>query len=232
MATLSELRFHLTRKSSNAKTGPIPVSTSSRATCAPSCPFLLNGCYGDVGPLAIHWGAVTKGERGEPLPRFLANIASLPADQLWRMNQAGDLAHTNGRISRRFIRGIIAANKGRRGFTYTHHDLSQGENLSLVRQANRQGFRVNVSTESEPAADRAIAAGLPAVITVPSAEERTTWQTPAGNTVLICPAQRSDTLTCADCQLCHKRGARVVIAFKAHGASRRKVESAIAGAQP
>lgn len=232
MATLSELRFHLTRKSSNAKTGPIPVSTSSRATCAPSCPFLMNGCYGDGGPLAIHWAAVTKGERGEPLPRFLANIASLPTDQLWRMNQAGDLPHNAGKISRRFIRGMIAANKGRRGFTYTHHDLSQGENLSLVRQANRQGFKINVSTESEPAADRAIAAGLPAVITVPSIEERTTWHTPAGNTVLVCPAQRSDTLTCADCQLCHSRGARIVIAFKAHGASRRKVESAIAEAQP
>ena len=232
MATLSELRFHLTLRSGNAKTGPIPVSTSSRATCSPSCPFLNNGCYGDGGPLAIHWAAVSKGERGEPLPRFLANIASLPADQLWRMNQAGDLAHTNGRISRRFIRGIIEANKGRRGFTYTHHDLTKGENLSLVRQANRQGFRINVSTESELAADNAIAAGLPAVITVPSNEERTTWRTPANNTVLVCPAQRSDTLTCSDCQLCHKRGARVVIAFKAHGISRRKVEAAIAEAQP
>lgn len=232
MATLSELRFHLTLRSGNAKTGPIPVSTSSRATCSPSCLFLNNGCYANGGPLAIHWAAVTNGERGDTLPRFLANIASLPADQIWRANQAGDLPHTNGRISRRFIRGIIEANKGRRGFTYTHHDLTKGENLSLVRQANRQGFRINVSTESEPAADRAIAAGLPAVITVPSTEERTTWHTPAGNTVLVCPAQRSDTLTCADCQLCQKRGARVVIAFKAHGISRRKVEAAIAEAQP
>jgi len=233
MKTLSALRFHLTLRSANRKVGEIPVSTASRLTCSPSCPFLNNGCYADGGPLAIHWAAVTRGERGEPLPRFLANIASLPAGQLWRAHQAGDLPHTAGRISRRFMRGIIAANKGRRGFTYTHHDLSKGENLSLVRQANRQGFRVNVSTESEPAADCAIASGLPAVITVPSTEDRVTWHTPAGNTVLVCPAQRSDTLTCADCQLCHSRDVRrVVIAFKAHGRSYRKVESAIAGAQP
>jgi hypothetical protein len=108
-------------------------------------------------------------------------------------NQAGDLPHTAGRISRRFIKGIVAANRGRRGFTYTHHDLSKGENLPLLRFANRNGFRVNVSTESEAAADRAIAAGLPAVIAVPSTETRKTWHTPAGNAVLVCPAQRSDT---------------------------------------
>lgn len=177
-----------------------------------------------------HWDAVTRGDRGEPLQRFLANIAALPVGQLWRHNQAGDLPHTAGKISRRFLRGIIAANSGRKGYTYTHHSLTIGENLPLLRQANRQGFTVNVSTESEAAADSAIAAGLPAVLTVPSDETRTTWQTAAGNRVLVCPAQRSDTKTCADCQLCHKRGRRVVIAFLAHGTAKRRAESAIAGA--
>jgi hypothetical protein len=63
--TLSRLRFHLTRSSGNRKTGPIPVTTSSRATCSPSCPFLLNGCYADGGgPLRLHWEKVTTGERG------------------------------------------------------------------------------------------------------------------------------------------------------------------------
>ena len=177
-----------------------------------------------------HWDAVTRGERGEPLAHFLANIAALPAGQLWRHNQAGDIPSNAGKISRRFIRGIIAANRGRRGYTYTHHSLTIGENLPLLRQANRQGFTVNISTESEAAADSAIAAGLPAVLTVPSDEARTTWQTTAGNRVLVCPAQRSDTKTCADCQLCHKRGRRVIIAFLAHGTAKRRAESALAAA--
>lgn len=178
-----------------------------------------------------HWSAVTRGDRGHSLPEFLAAIAALPAGQIWRHNQAGDLPHTAGRISRRFMRGMIAANRGRRGFTYTHHDLAKGENLALIRQANRQGFRVNVSTETEAAADAAIAAGLPAVMAVPSGESRVTWRTAAGNAVLVCPAQRSDTRTCADCRLCHTRGKRVIVAFLAHGTAKRRADAAIVGAQ-
>jgi len=227
---LSALRFHLTRVSSNVKTGPIPVSTSSRASCSPSCPFLANGCYAEAGPLALHWAAVTRGDRGVPFADFLQSIRNLPKGQIWRHNQAGDLPHSAGKISRRFIRSIVAANRGRRGFTYTHHDLSKGENASLIRYANRNGFRVNVSTETESAADHAIAAGLPAVLAVPSTETRRSWRSPAGNAVLVCPAQRSDTKTCADCQLCEKRGSRVVIAFIAHGTGKRKADQAIAAA--
>jgi len=233
MATLSALRFHFSRHSTNRKTGDLPVSTSSAITCPATCPFNNGGgCYAANYPMRHHWDAVTRGDRGEPLQRFLANIAALPAGQLWRHNQAGDLPHTAGRISRRFMRAIIAANRGRLGYTYTHHSLNVGENLQLLRQANRQGFTVNVSTESESAADSVIASGLPAVMTVPSGETRTTWQTAGGNRVLVCPAQRSDTKTCSDCQLCHaqKRGRRVIIAFLAHGTAKRRAESAILGA--
>jgi hypothetical protein len=53
---LQTLRFHLTRVSSNAKTGKIPVSTSSKATCPATCPFMGNGCYAASGPLAIPLG--------------------------------------------------------------------------------------------------------------------------------------------------------------------------------
>jgi hypothetical protein len=228
MAKLSDLRFHLTRVSSNVKTGPIPVSTSSKATCPASCPFAGNGCYAESGPLALHWAAVTRGERGQPLREFMAAIAALPAGQLWRHGQAGDFPHTAGRISRRYLRAIIAANRGRNGYTYSHHSLAIGENASLIRSANRNGFTVNVSTESMAAADSAIAAGLPAVLAVPSDERGTSWRTPAGNRVIVCPAQRSDTTTCADCKLCHKRPRNLIIAFIAHGTGKRKASAAIA----
>jgi len=232
MTKLSDLRFHLTRVSSNIKTGPIPVSTSSRVTCPASCPFAKNGCYAESGPLALHWQKVTAAERGESLPRFLAAIAALPVGQIWRHNQAGDLPHTAGRISRRFIRAIIAANRGRNGYTYTHHSLAIGENASLIRSANRNGFTVNVSTESMAAADSAIAAGLPAVLAVPSDEKGTSWRTPAGNRVVVCPAQRSDTTTCADCKLCHKRPRNLIIAFIAHGTGKRRASDAIRKREP
>jgi hypothetical protein len=123
---------------------------------------------------------------------------------------------------------MVKSVKHLRAFTYTHHDIKKGENLSLLRYANRNGFVINLSTESEAAADDAIAAGLPAVMVVPNDEERTNWRTPAGNMVLVCPAQRSDSATCATCQLCHKRGKRVIIGFLTHGTGKRKANAALA----
>ena len=227
---LSALTFHLSTVSSNAKTGPIAVSTSSRATCSPSCPFFENGCYAESGPLLLHWRKVTEGARGVSFKAFTEQLRKLESGRLFRHNQAGDLPHTMGRISRSFVKSIVASVKHLKAFTYTHHDVKLGENLSLLRYANRNGFTINVSTESESAADDAISAGLPAVLVAPGDETRTTWHTPAGNTVLVCPAQRSDTTTCADCKLCHHRGRRVVIAFLAHGTGKRKANAALSEA--
>jgi hypothetical protein len=86
-----EMQVHITMKSANVKTGPIPVSTSSADTCPGSCPFKKQGCYADSGPLALHWAKVTAGDRGMQWSEFCDVIAALPAGQLWRMNQAGDL---------------------------------------------------------------------------------------------------------------------------------------------
>jgi hypothetical protein len=227
---LSSLSFHLSTVSSNAKTGPIAVSTSSRATCSPSCPFFQNGCYAESGPLLLHWRKVTEGLRGVTFSEFLSSLLSLESGRLFRHNQAGDLPHTAGRISRAFVKSMVASVRHLKAFTYTHHDIKLGENLQLLKYANRNGFTINLSTESETAADDAIAAGLPAVMVANSDEERTTWHTPAGNTVLVCPAQRSDITTCADCKLCHHRGRRVVIAFLAHGTGKRKANAAISPA--
>jgi len=224
---LSDLKFHLSTVSSNKKTGPIAVSTSSRTTCSPSCPFLSNGCYAESGPLLLHWRKVTEGARGDSFVVFLSNLLKLENGRLFRHNQAGDLPHTKGRISRSFMRRMVESVKHLKAFTYTHHSMLLGENLQLLRYANKNGFTVNISTESEIMADKTIASGLPAVIVANSDETRVNWHTPAGNTVLVCPTQRSDTTTCSDCKLCHGRNNRVVIAFLAHGTSKKKANAAI-----
>ena len=227
---LNLLKFHLSTKSNNAKTGPIAVSTSSKSTCSPACPFLPEnggGCYATSGPLNLHWLRVSSGERGDSFSVFLEKLKALPIGAAFRHNQAGDLPHNSGRISQTFIRRIVKATQHLRAFTYTHHDIKKGDNLALLRYANRNGFRVNVSCETEAAVDDAISAGLPAVLVVPSDEKRTTWHTSGGNVTIVCPAQRSDTTTCSDCMLCHKRGAKVAIAFLAHGNGKRKAEASL-----
>jgi len=234
MAALSNLSFHLSAKSSNAKTGPMAVSTSSKLTCSPSCPFLPSnggGCYAQSGPLNLHWLKVTSGERGTNFATFLESLRRLPDGSAFRHNQGGDLVHNAGKISETFIRKMVAAVRHLRAYTYTHHSLLLGSNLSLLKYANRNGFTINVSCESERQVDDTIAAGLPAVVVVDSEESRTTWHTAGGNVVIVCPAQRIEDKTCAGCMLCYKRGRKVAIGFLAHGNAKRKVNAKLSEVQ-
>ena len=85
------MQVHLTLKSANVKTGPIPVSTTERDSCPADCQMKAE-CYAASGPLALHWSAVSDKKRGTEWPEFTKSIAALPA-----------------------------ANAGKRGFTYSHH---------------------------------------------------------------------------------------------------------------
>jgi hypothetical protein len=220
------LRFHLTLSSKNSKTGPIPVSTSSRATCPETCGLRGNGCYAETGPIALHWQAVTEGTRGNPWADFLAAIRKLPARQLWRHNQAGDLWKPGLAMGRAALAQLVEANRGRRGFTYSHHKRTAAVSQAF-RAATANGFTVNASCESESEADGAIASGVRAVFVVSANETRNVWTTAGGNRAVVCPAQRFDAVNCASCQLCHSRPGHVAVAFRAHGTQWRKVEAAL-----
>ena len=216
--SLNSTFFHLSRCSSNKKTGPIPVTTTSKNSCPASC-GMRDFCYAKNSYLAMHWAKVSNGSLSKRWREHLDELESLPFGSPLRLNQAGDLvASASGRLSRAFMNGLLAVVKARRlqAWTYTHHDHTLGDNGKLLRRANREGLRINVSTETEESADRAVASGLPAVLAVSSEETRTVWRTPARNLVKVCPAQLRDT-DCSRCMLCHKRSSKVIIAFLAHG---------------
>lgn len=216
------MRYHLTQKSSNAKTGPIPVSTTSSDSCPVSCPMHDGGCYAKSGPLALHWAKIDKGERGMDEKTFLAAIRSLPDGQLWRHNQAGDLPGIGDTIDKASMIALIQANQGKRGFTYTHKPVDNILNYDLVRYANAKGFTVNVSTNSLAEADRMSECGLPVVTIMPDdTTEKVTLS--SGVTVVVCPAQTGKAESCATCQLCARSNRKVIIGFRAHGTAKRKV---------
>jgi len=224
--TLSLSLFHLSRVSSNKKTGPIAVTTTSKNSCPASC-GMRSACYASTGPLALHWAAVSDGRRSKQWRDHLNDLATLPVGSALRLNQAGDLvAGVTGRLSRAFLSGLVDVDKRRKlqAWTYTHHDHTRGENGALLRRANREGLTVNVSTETEESADRAIASGLPAVLAVNSHEARKVWRTAEGNLVKVCPAQCRDT-DCSRCMLCHRRGSKVIIAFLAHGTRKKAADA-------
>jgi hypothetical protein len=223
------IQVHFTLSSSNAKTGAIPVSTTSANTCPDSCPLKFGGgCYANGGPLGMHWRKVTDGKRGSGWEDFRRAVASLPQGQLWRHNQAGDLPGENDRISVPMLEDLVRANKGRRGFTYTHKpvlDRQRGEvveNREAIAKANREGFTINLSANGLKHADELAALKIAPVVTLlPSGIEDNTT-TPNGRKVVVCPAQKIDGITCAKCRLCARADRSVIIGFIPHGNAKRK----------
>lgn len=220
---------HLSRVSGNAKTGPIPVSTTSANTCPDSCPLKAKGCYAKGGPSAIHWRKVTNGERGKQWNEFCEDIKALPRDQLWRHNQAGDLPGAGDTIDTESLRQLVQANKGKRGFTYTHYpvgDTNNGThaiNASAIYNANQSGFAVNLSANNVKQAVEYMALNIAPVVTLLPTDAPNV-QTIEGIKVVACPAEKSDKVTCATCGLCADTQRDYVIGFRAHGVSKKAVE--------
>lgn len=183
-------------------------------------------CYAATGPLALHWKAVSTGQRGTDWPTFTAAVAALPDGQLWRHNQAGDLPQTDNTIDAAKLGQLVAANTGKRGFTYSHH--RDAESINWIRHANAWGFTVNLSandlTDADTLADHA--AG-PVVVVLPSTQTTNTT-TPKGRTVVVCPATQRDNVSCATCQLCQRQRSAIV-GFPAHGTRRRTIDIKLQG---
>jgi hypothetical protein len=220
------MNIHLSPISSNVKTGHIPVTTSSAETCPESCPLKSGGCYAKSGPLALHWSKVTGGERGNSLDILARQIRAFPRGQVWRHNQAGDLPGIGDNIDSVGLKKIVDANKGRRGFTYTHKPCEQNEqNREAVREANKGGFTVNLSANNLSHADKLVDLQAGPVVAIVPQETGNTFFTPAGRKGVVCPAQQRDDITCANCQLCSRALRSVIIGFRAHGTSKKKAEA-------
>lgn len=222
----------LTLVSRNAKTGPIPVSTTTFKTCPTDCPLQKNGCYAEGGPLGMYWRKVTEGKAGGTWGDFVKAIAKLPKGTLWRHNQAGDLPSADRvHIDADAMAQLVRANKGKRGFTYTHHNVTHNAtNAQIVREANNSGFVVNLSANNLNHADQLADTGCgPVVVVLPqSVQGNQTLATPQGRKVVVCPATYRDDVSCATCGLC-ARLRDAIVGFPAHGASKRKASGVANG---
>jgi hypothetical protein len=217
--------IHFTRLSSNAKTGPIPVSTSSANTCPDVCPLKGSGCYAETGPVSWHWKKVSKGLRGGTHDELLGHVASLPKDQLWRANAAGDLMTLQGE-QRAFIdvdalQELTKANTGRKGFTYTHHAMHDSAaavwNREVVSIANINGFTINLSANDLDHADMLADLNVGPVVTIMLEGSPKVQHTAKGRTVVQCPATYNDDITCANCGICQVATRKAIIGFPVHG---------------
>jgi len=217
--------------SGNKKTGPIPVSTSPKETCPSACPLKKSGCYAASGALNIHWMRLTQKKTGEEWNSFLSKIKSLRAGQLWRHNQAGDLAGDNNKIDRKKLRELTAANKNKRAICYTHKPVLNGQasasivksNREAVKEAVKNGFVINLSANNLNHADKLLELGIAPVVAIVPTEQKTNCLTPNGKRVVICPASVRENVNCSVCGLCARANREYVIGFPAHGTAHRVV---------
>jgi len=213
---------HLVAQSGNTKTGPIPVTYRDRDTCPTSCPFLLNGCYGDGRIFAL----AHKFRRTLSLQDARNVLARRRADARYlRDRVVGDLINAAGMFDMPYVRAIakLAREHGLVAFGYTHAwrtlDRQQIETVKAT------GYVLNASCETLPDVSMAISLGMPTVITNDDVPERFEIE---GMRVITCPAQTRANVTCASCGLCAKGDRNVVIRFLVHGPSKNRARRAIA----
>lgn len=204
------MKIKFVRVSGNEKTGPIPVTYTSRDTCPDACALKQAGCYAEGIRVKTPWDRAS-----DDWGHLLHEVKRLPKGALWRHNVAGDLPGKGDRLDGRALDQLVQANKGRRGFTFTHKPLTKAALRHLL-AANAGGFTVNASADSLVEADQKAAAGLPTVVVLPMDAPRH-LRTPEGRHVIACPATEREDVTCASCGLCAVATRKAIIGFRAHG---------------
>lgn len=157
----------------------------------------------------------------------MKEVRQINPGALWRHNVAGDLPGRNNKIDKNKLYSLVDANKGKRGFTYTHKPVwkhfEAKNNLQAITYANRKGFTVNLSANTiEEAIFYKSKWNLPVTSLVEEDYSQKTKVLEDGLKLIVCPAVTHDNVTCKSCGLCQKRNRDSIILFPAHGKQKRQ----------
>ena len=215
-----QLKYSLS--AGNSKTGAMLLVRSPRSTCPDSCGLKGNGCYAENFPLVLHW--VKQDTVGVDFATVLYAVRTLPKKALWRLFEAGDFEPSSENpelISSQQVISLLAANKDKRGFGYTHYPVLP--NLEVLQLMNSSGLTLNASADTFEQAVTYFSLGLPTVVVV--AENFPKDSVVDGVRVVVCPNQSTPSKpTCLQCQMCQKPDRDYVIGFRAHGTKKRKIK--------
>lgn len=210
-----------TAVSGNTKTGPLPVTYRTEATCPTTCAFYKNGCYAEGKPFLV----ARKNARTVTVDEAVDKLGGRRADaRFLRDRVSGDVLAADGKVDMPYIRALaeIGERTGLRVFGYTH--LWSKFTKRQVKETARRGYVMNASCETRGDVERAVMLGMPAVITSDSVEE---GEVIAGLRVVTCPAQTHEGVTCASCGLCARPQRHAVVRFLTHGPRVQKARAAI-----
>lgn len=166
----------------------------------------------------MSWVWTKMDKTGKSFEYLLESVKSLPAGQLFRHNQAGDLPGVNNSIDFSMLNKLVNASKGKRGFTYTHKPvLTNKKNAAAIKKANKNGFTINLSANSPDEVDALLNLKIGPVVTIAPINCEKTFYTKGGNKIIQCPATYKEGVTCSTCKLCAVSNRSVSIAFPVHG---------------
>ena len=209
-------------RSTNRKLGPMPAAYVEKETCPPVCPLRGAGCYGESGPVSIHWKNTKT-----PWRAFLGSVKAIPAGILWRYAVAGDLPGKGNSINTAKLWQLVHANGESRGFTYTHKPLSELYKQTVKRINEKTPFTINLSADSLHEADRKAAWNVgPVTVVVPSNTTLAT-STPQGRSVMVCPASYNPQINCQSCRICATAKRDFIVGFPAHGTRKKLINERI-----
>lgn len=197
-------------------------------TCPSTCSHLLSkSCYALSSFTGMHQrNAVRDAFDGMTYYDFIKTLSESPKKlakirNTVRLHVSGDFFFGD-EIDTAYVNGVKLAHetfKNILGYTYTHRYSDFGaynwpENLV-----------VNASCDTVQDIKTAQALGWPTVTTTNANDTRKRWEQD-GVTFVTCPAQTAN-LTCDQCRLCMKKDRKFTVAFRAHGASKKKVKDVV-----
>lgn len=222
-------------KSGNRKLGIVSTTLAAQASCPESCVFKNGGgCYAERGPLMVfHVKKLNSNAESldsSPLDVAVEEASAIDAMRVvpgrpLRLHTVGDCstdeaARTVADAARRYVeRG------GGPVWTYTHA-------WHTVKRSSWGDVSVLASCETDADIRLARRRGYAAAVVVPefSGRKLQHWRS---ETLLPCPAQTTENVTCNDCRLCmNDRGLKsrgYAIAFAVHGdvTTRKRAKTAL-----
>jgi hypothetical protein len=202
---MSSFTVRWTYDSANIKTGNIPQGIIGRnkaethASCK-GCPLLRKrtpeekargekSCYAHNGQVAFAAISVSERKRNPSLREIIRRRRKTPAV---RLGMIGDPA----RAHRGRLRKLLAfvRSKGIKVLSYSHFWRTTNDPWA------RTAWMASCGNLAE--ADEALASGWRPCAIVPADTATATVETPDGNKLAVCLAQRIDGMTCAECGLC------------------------------
>ena len=222
----------LTVYSKASKLGGMHATYVGRKTCPPSCPLYRQGCYAEGIRVRTPW--MRAQDEGRDIEGLTKEIRSWLPGTRWRYAIAGDLPGEGEAVDGKALAKIATAVKAARieAWTYTHKNPHVSGNGKAIKEANSEGFVVNLSVHGPEQADEALRLGIaPVVMVLPERREEHPRTTPSGVPIVQCPATiEGSSVTCATCgrgkgALCARRNRGFVVGFPVHGVSKKKAEA-------